>query len=57
MHPTYMINPQYLLVVHPPRRTATSPVDTSNVRLVLHGDKDAPLNVKVLWSSGGRVTE
>lgn len=64
MHPTFMNNPQYSLVVHPPRassskvlRGGTEQQPTNIFRLALQGSKDAPLNVKLLWAGGRRATE
>lgn len=49
-----MINPQYKVVVQPIKgKQAGSGV----VRVALHGEKECPWNVKLLWGNGQRVFE
>lgn len=55
MHPTFMNNPQYLLRF--PAQSAKSDVHKSDMRLAVKGSKDLPLNVKVAYHTGKRITE
>lgn len=64
MHPTFMNNPQYSLVIHALRPSSSKALRGGNeaqpssvFRLALQGSKDAPLNVKLLWAGGRRATE
>jgi calpain-7 len=58
-YPTFMLNPQYKLTIRP--STSTQGNELVNLRAPLivsaKGPKDLPLNVKVVWTADGRVTE
>ncbi|KAF8589518.1 cysteine proteinase [Ramaria rubella] len=57
-YPTFMTNPQYRLRLRP---DALEQGNSNNVRtsfcFAAKGPKDLPLNVKIIWSNGQRVTE
>ncbi|KAF7297900.1 Calpain catalytic domain-containing protein [Mycena chlorophos] len=54
-HPTYMVNPQYHLRVHPPK-TPNAP-KKADVSLTMQMAREVPINVAVVWSQGQRVFE
>jgi len=56
LFPTFFMNPQYSFVIHPSRESS-GPVERSDARFFLHGDRNIPLNIKVIWSSGPRITD
>ncbi|KAH9935228.1 uncharacterized protein BXZ73DRAFT_89556 [Epithele typhae] len=51
-YPTYYLNPQYHLRVHPPRR----PTSSSGRRATSHRPP-RPVNMVLAWSQGGRINE
>lgn len=51
--PTYMVNPQYHLQIHPMAHIRSK----SKVDLTMHTAKDLPVNITVVWSQGHRVFE
>ncbi|KAG7449916.1 cysteine proteinase [Guyanagaster necrorhizus] len=51
--PTYMVNPQYHLRIHPMAHIRSK----SKVSLTMHTVKDLPVNITVVWSQGHRVFE
>ncbi|SJK98157.1 uncharacterized protein ARMOST_01418 [Armillaria ostoyae] len=51
--PTYMVNPQYHLQIHPMAHIRSK----SKVNLTMHTAKDLPANITVVWSQGHRVFE
>ncbi|KAJ7125274.1 hypothetical protein C8R44DRAFT_875091 [Mycena epipterygia] len=55
-HPTFMVNPQYHLRIHPPKHTSPS-AKKANVSLTMQMGKDVPVNVAVAWSQGSRIFE
>ncbi|KZO90603.1 cysteine proteinase [Calocera viscosa TUFC12733] len=54
LHPTFMRNPQYALTIKPGAIGATNP-NGAQLRLSVHGSKDLPLHVQVVWGRGERV--
>nr|GAT49101.1 predicted protein [Mycena chlorophos] len=54
-HPTYMVNPQYHLRIHPPK-TPNAP-KKADVSLTMQMAREVPINVAVVWSQGQRVFE
>ena len=55
--PTFFTNPQYSFVIRSSGRSAPWLGGRSDVRFLLQGDRNVPLNIKVLWSGGNRITE
>ncbi|KAJ7503114.1 hypothetical protein B0H11DRAFT_2361192 [Mycena galericulata] len=55
-HPTFMVNPQYHLRIHPPKQANIS-TRKANVSLTMQMGRDVPVNLAVAWSQGGRVYE
>ncbi|EJT96956.1 hypothetical protein DACRYDRAFT_59843, partial [Dacryopinax primogenitus] len=55
-YPTFMRNPQYALDV---KLAADCALNTNNskLRLSVHGSKDLPLHVQIVWGGGVRVFE
>ncbi|KAJ7650562.1 hypothetical protein FB45DRAFT_730213 [Roridomyces roridus] len=51
-HPTFMVNPQYHLRIHPPKQ---GPLQKANISLTMQMGREVPVNVAVAWSQGGRV--
>ncbi|KAF5375558.1 hypothetical protein D9615_009157 [Tricholomella constricta] len=59
-YPTFMLNPQYYLQIHPPRcpPSASQPgLPKANVALTLQTSRDVPVNVSLAYSQGGRIDE
>ncbi|KAF8150612.1 hypothetical protein B0H34DRAFT_801552 [Crassisporium funariophilum] len=60
-YPTFMVNPQYHLVIHPPnarlQNTVNGRTEKAKATLTLQTSKDMPVNVAVVWSQGQRVAE
>jgi len=60
-YPTFIVNPQYQLTVHPlpsrPGLQVNSASRKAKLTLTLHTNKDIPVNVAVVWSQGKRVSE
>jgi hypothetical protein len=60
-YPTFMVNPQYQLILHPlpsrPGLQANGALSKAKLTLTLHTNKDIPVNVAVIWSQGKRVSE
>ncbi|KAF9788172.1 hypothetical protein BJ322DRAFT_1217334 [Thelephora terrestris] len=55
-NPSYMRNPQYHLRISPEGKGQTAGRGTkARVVLVAQTDRDAPLNISVVWSDGSRV--
>ncbi|KAE9408723.1 hypothetical protein BT96DRAFT_807713, partial [Gymnopus androsaceus JB14] len=54
-HPTFMINPQYHLHIHPSKQ-ATS-MTRERTTLLIETNKDLPVQVLICWSQGERVNE
>ncbi|KAJ7287023.1 hypothetical protein C8J57DRAFT_1282596 [Mycena rebaudengoi] len=55
-YPTFMVNPQYHLRIHPPKHAAQSG-KKANVSLNMQMGRDAPINIAVAWSQGNRIFE
>lgn len=59
-YPTFMVNPQYHLRIHPLQKS-TPGVQASKIKtrvvLTMHSRKDTPVNIMAVWSQGERVTE
>ena len=53
-YPTFMINPQYHLSLHPHNLKS---LERAKVTLTLQVGRDLPVNVTMLWSQGRRVSE
>ncbi|KAG6828848.1 hypothetical protein H0H92_006607 [Tricholoma furcatifolium] len=58
-YPTFMVNPQYHLKVHPPRANGKSPhgSDKANVALTVQTSRDTPVNISLVYSRGERIDE
>ncbi|TFK45065.1 hypothetical protein BDQ12DRAFT_674049 [Crucibulum laeve] len=58
-YPTFMVNPQYSLHIHPYKNTTLSRGggNKAKISLILQTKKDVPVNIAVVWSQGQRVTE
>ncbi|KAF7314374.1 Calpain catalytic domain-containing protein [Mycena kentingensis (nom. inval.)] len=60
-HPTFMVNPQYHLRVHPPKTPAGTGIarghgqKTTDVVLTMQMARDIPVNIAVVWSQGERI--
>ncbi|KZT61167.1 cysteine proteinase [Calocera cornea HHB12733] len=54
LQPTFMRNPQYALTLKPGPTGASSP-NGAQLRLSVHGSKDLPLHVQLVWGRGERV--
>ncbi|KIK69012.1 hypothetical protein GYMLUDRAFT_53518 [Collybiopsis luxurians FD-317 M1] len=54
-HPTFMINPQYHLRVHPYRESTTR--TKKRTTIVVETNKELPIQVMICWSQGERVNE
>ncbi|KAJ7099454.1 hypothetical protein B0H15DRAFT_771653, partial [Mycena belliarum] len=52
-HPTFMVNPQYHLRIHPPKHRGLS-APKANVALTMQMGRDVPVNIAVAWSQGSR---
>jgi calpain-7 len=52
-YPTFMINPQYRLWLHPSNLKS----EKAKVTLTLQAGKDLPVNVAMVWSQGQRISE
>ncbi|KAI0691496.1 hypothetical protein BC835DRAFT_1431695, partial [Cytidiella melzeri] len=55
--PTFMINPQYYLRIHPDKSAKANRTTKSHVLIMLTGDRHVPFNVSVVWSQGQRITD
>ncbi|KAF8523246.1 cysteine proteinase [Gautieria morchelliformis] len=57
-YPTFMTNPQYRLQLRPNLTgEGSNENDRTQVCISVKGPKELPLNVKIIWSNGQRVTE
>ncbi|KAF8905038.1 hypothetical protein CPB84DRAFT_1845125 [Gymnopilus junonius] len=59
-YPSFMVNPQYLLTIHPMKLHGGANVAanrTCKLTLGLRSNKDMPVNMALVWSEGRRVTE
>ncbi|KAJ7655627.1 hypothetical protein DFH06DRAFT_480739 [Mycena polygramma] len=56
-HPTFMVNPQYHLRIHPPKHATTPAARKAEVLLTMQIGRDVPVNIAVAWSQGGRIFE
>lgn len=57
-YPTFMVNPQYHLRIHPAAKTDTTRGSKkSKTKVVLRTAKGVPVNVVVVWSKGDRKFE
>ncbi|KAG6832081.1 hypothetical protein H0H87_002909 [Tephrocybe sp. NHM501043] len=57
-HPTFMLNPQYHLRIHPQRRVAsTLETKKAKVALTLESNRDTPVNISLVYSQGRRIDE
>lgn len=55
---SFMLNPQYRLVVHPPLgQQDRLQQNKAKITITLRTNKDIPVNVAMVWSQGRRVTE
>ncbi|KAG8956502.1 cysteine protease [Tulasnella sp. 419] len=52
---TFMNNPQYKLRILPPIGKV-KPKDAFAIKILLEGSRQFPINIKVIWSDGQRVT-
>ena len=56
--PTFMVNPQYHLRIHPPNsRVGSNASGKARTTLSLQASKDVPVNVATVWSQGQRIVE
>lgn len=56
--PTFMVNPQYHLRIHPPKsRVGSNASGKARTTLSLQASKDVPVNVATVWSQGQRIVE
>ncbi len=57
-YPTFMVNPQYHLRIHPAAKADTSRRSKkAKAKVVLRAPKSVPVNVVVVWSKGDRKFE
>ncbi|KAJ7188874.1 hypothetical protein C8R46DRAFT_1056044 [Mycena filopes] len=57
-YPTFMINPQYHLRIHPPKKQTTGlAARKADVALTLQIGRAVPVNIAVAWSQGSRLFE
>ncbi|KAJ6497495.1 hypothetical protein C8R45DRAFT_1093864 [Mycena sanguinolenta] len=56
-HPTFMVNPQYHLRIHPPKHSISSAARKADVSLAMQVGREVPVNITVAWSQGGRIFE
>ncbi|KAF8807060.1 hypothetical protein BYT27DRAFT_7242680 [Phlegmacium glaucopus] len=57
-YPTFMVNPQYHLVIHPQQARVEGRVNgKTRVTLTLQANKDVPVNVAMVRTQGKRVAE
>ncbi|KAJ6593314.1 hypothetical protein B0H19DRAFT_1215467 [Mycena capillaripes] len=56
-HPTFMVNPQYHLRIHPPKHSTSPAARKAEVSLTMQIGRDIPVNIAVAWSQGGRIFE
>ncbi|KAF7350967.1 Calpain catalytic domain-containing protein [Mycena sanguinolenta] len=56
-HPTFMVNPQYYLRIHPPKHSPSSVARKADVSLAMQVGREVPVNITVAWSQGGRIFE
>ena len=58
-YPTFMVNPQYHLHIHPkqPSASASRADKKANVGLTIQARRDVSVNVAVMWSQGERIVE
>ncbi|KAI0338367.1 cysteine proteinase [Trametopsis cervina] len=54
--PTFMLNPQYHLRIHPDRSLMQGSTAKSRLSINLTGERHVPFNVSLVWSAGQRVT-
>lgn len=55
--PTFLINPQYYLRIHPATSANANSTQKSQLLVELTGNRNIPLNVSIVWSQGQRITE
>ncbi|KAF8058758.1 hypothetical protein FPV67DRAFT_1523596 [Lyophyllum atratum] len=57
-YPTFMLNPQYYLQIHPRvTSSASSGTAKAKVALTLQTSRDIPINISLAYSQGGRIDE
>ncbi|KAK7057703.1 calpain catalytic domain-containing protein [Favolaschia claudopus] len=56
-HPTFMVNPQYHLRIHPPKHSTALATRKADVSFSLQTGREVPVNIALTWSQGGRVFE
>ena len=64
-NPSHMINPQYKITISDPQtqtQQSRKPAGAGagagrHVRMSIHGDREVPWNVKLVWGSGTRIFE
>ncbi|KAF9462395.1 hypothetical protein BDZ94DRAFT_1261255 [Collybia nuda] len=58
-YPTFMLNPQYHLRIHPPKcgRSSLTATTKTKVALTMQTSRDIPANITLVWSQGGRINE
>ncbi|KAJ7935279.1 hypothetical protein B0H13DRAFT_2304939 [Mycena leptocephala] len=56
-HPTFMVNPQYHLRIHPPKHATSPAARKADVSLTMQIGRDVPVNIAVAWSQGHRIFE
>ncbi|KAF9073543.1 hypothetical protein BDP27DRAFT_1390928 [Rhodocollybia butyracea] len=54
-HPSFMVNPQYHLRIHPSKQSRTGTKERST--FLVETNKDLPIQIIICWSEGERVTE
>ncbi|KAJ7350713.1 hypothetical protein DFH08DRAFT_115762 [Mycena albidolilacea] len=56
-HPTFMVNPQYHLRIHPAKHSAGLAVRKADVALSMQIGREVPVSIAVAWSQGTRLFE
>ncbi|EEB93679.1 hypothetical protein MPER_07629 [Moniliophthora perniciosa FA553] len=55
-YPSFMINPQYHLHIHPSGNAAARS-SKAHLAVTMEGNKDLPMHVMIVWSQGQRIIE
>lgn len=56
-YPTFMLNPQYHLRIHPPKCDSQSRRAKAKIALTMQTSRDIPANITLVWSQGERIDE
>lgn len=56
-YPTFMLNPQYYLQIHPPRPFDSQGSKKARLALTLQTNRDIPVNISLAYSQGTRLDE